>query len=90
MAVGVNVSGLYPAGAPPMVTVGTSAALVAATDAAVLDAVAVPPDAPDTDGTDAVGMLGIAAAATDAPLIDGVLIVGFDTVGMLGNNGTAL
>ncbi len=86
----MKVSGRYPAGAPPIVTVGTSAWLDAATDAPALAAEAAPLAAPDTDGIAIDGADGIEGADTDALEMDGVLSVGLLIVGILGKSGTAL
>jgi len=80
----------YPAGAPPMVTVGVYVAI----DAAALDADAaadaVPDVAPDTDGVLIVGSLGTVTDGTDELDTVGAEIEGLDIVGTFGSNGTAL
>ena len=81
---------VYPAGAPPIVTVGFK--LARDSIAAVLDAAAdfVPLDDPETAGVDTVGTDGTFTVGTDELETLGIEIDGFETVGMLGKSGTAL
>lgn len=80
----------YPAGAPPIVTVGVNVGVTAAALAADALALAVPVDEPETFGTVTLGTDGIDGTETEPLETLGAAKVGFEIVEILGKRGTAL
>ena len=89
VTVGVNVSCLYPAGAPPIVTVGTRVAVIDVIAAPVAATDLLADSEADAPGGVMVGTDGIDGTADDDPLeLDfGTLTVGADETGINGTFG---